>query len=132
MVTLDILLAKLNGAIDEWNAKVDKALDLEQITDLKAKELRVKPGIFTRDFVFGDAWPKMVMDVVGDMYTETDRKEVIALAESVGKPTEITRDMRVGCKRAPDRPQPTMHKIIQLAHLIARAEKQPPAPAPPE
>lgn len=137
---LETYLQRLNARVQAHNKEIDELVELTLLTEEEAAGLRwLKP--ITRETVH-DAehwkhWPPALLNIVDgpeSVHAEVNPREIIRLAKSVKNPTQITRDLCKGAARSkgatdPDWPHNVHQKLIQVAHLYARAEMPPAPPA---
>lgn len=121
MQQLDILLARLNRAIDEHNDDLAKAVESGEVTAKDAEQFKVQSGSATFEMVWKESQPLQFTKAVGECMTKEHPQEIVRLSKCVKEPTRITQQFGFGAARAKGT-APVMVSTLQLAHLVARAE----------
>lgn len=130
---LESYLERLNAAVAEHNAEVNDAVESTLLTPAEAAALLWKKPITAETVRNVDAWnewPVALLNIVDGVHTTMHSKEMMKLAKSVKEPTTITRELCQGAARSKgakdaDWEHPLMLKLIQAAHLLARADAGP-------
>lgn len=124
---LDSMMERLNRTIDHHNARVQAAVESEDLTEDEASGWRLPPGCITVEVVKDPSrWRgKALHKAIGNVFRRESPDEILRMCDACGVQTDVIRKLRrgvlrtVGMKPGPLKGLPVSVRLLDLAHLVA-------------